>query len=297
MQVFSHSFRQAKNKDYARPSEIYDLFLVDQDTPDTETLHFANWYETISFFDYPDGNAAQYLPLGISRGKIEATSNLEIDSLQLQLDNVDKALASLAASYDLRDKRVVARLVFRNLLSSPNDAKVLFDGTISDVMFPQGKLVVKVVSKLGDLSIETGWPYQNRCNTQFGDTYCSVNKESAVNKKSGMAEAGGSTTTLIDSANRTEGANYWAHGYIYFISGLNIGHKRLIVDYAWSTGTLTFDYALPNAVANGDRYFIYRGCDKTVDTCKNTYSNNARYRGFHTITLRANLPDRPALAD
>ena len=151
MQVFSHSFRQAKNKDYARPSEIYDLFLVDQDTPDAETLHFANWYETISFFDYPDGNAAQYLPLGISRGKIEATSNLEIDSLQLQLDNVDKALASLAASYDLRDKRVVARLVFRNLLSSPNDAKVLFDGTISDVMFPQGKLVVKVVSKLGDL--------------------------------------------------------------------------------------------------------------------------------------------------
>ena len=145
-------------------------------------------------------------------------------------------------------------------------------------------MIASCVPIIGSLSFETGWPYQIECNARFGDAYCKINKEAAENKVTGTA-TGGTTTTLIDTNNLTQANDYWNWGIVTFTSGNNNGSSRKILDFDAATDTATFDYALDNAVAIGDTYTIYRGCDKTLNICDVTYSNTANYHGFHTIPL------------
>jgi hypothetical protein len=67
---------------------------------------------------------------------------------------------------------------------------------------------------------------------------------------------GGSTTTLVDTA-RTEPADHWNEGVIWFLSGNNSGKSARITDYA-SGGTFTFA-TQSGACAAGDRYAAIPG--------------------------------------
>ena len=63
---------------------------------------------------------------------------------------------------------------------------------------------------------------------------------------------GGSTTTLVDSAN-SEPDNYFLGGCIWFLSGNNAGKSAQIT--GWDDGTHTFTFATQSgACAAGDRY-------------------------------------------
>ena len=141
------------------------------------------------------------------------------------------------------------------------------------------------VPVISSLAFETGWAYQINCAARFGDTYCAINKEAATNTFSGTAKSG-TVSYLKDQTDLTQAEDYWNHGQIWFTSGSNNGQKRKVVDFA--EGFVYFDYALNNAVAVGDTYTIYRGCDKTLSMCQTVYSNDENYHGFHAIPLNKN---------
>ena len=90
-----------KDKVEIRPTEIYDLFLGDQDYPDGDTLHYANYIEDISFFDTA-GNAATYEAWSFKRSGVKRTTDTEIDTISVEADNVSEAMAGYAAANDLR---------------------------------------------------------------------------------------------------------------------------------------------------------------------------------------------------
>ena len=267
-----------------RPVEIHDIYLGSQTVEDSNTLHFVNFYWPITFFTYIGQSAQEYTPLGVSRTAIKKSSTGEIERVTYRIDNVNKGMSAYAASINFRNKRVVTRLIFRDHLSSYSDAKVVFDGFIQNISFRKSSMVASVVPIIGSLSFETGWPYQIECNAKFGDAYCQINKEAAANKVTGAA-TGGTTTTLIDTNNLIQADDYWNWGTITFTSGNNTGHSRKILDFNGTTDTLTLDYALDNAVSVGDQYTVYRGCDKTLNSCDSIYSNTINYHGFHTIPL------------
>ena len=267
-----------------KPVEIYDLYLGSQTAEDSNTLHFVNFYRTVSFFSYISHAAQNYSPLGISRSAIKKSSKNEIERVQFRIDNVNKAMGVYAAAHDFRNKRVVVRLIFRDHLSSYLDAKIVYDGFIQAIVFPEKSMVATATPKIGSLGFETGWLYQLNCNCRYGDAYCQVDKELAANKVAGSA-TGGSTTTVADNVYLTQANDYWNWGVITFTSGDNSGSSRKIIDFDQATHTLTLDYALDNAVVAGDAYTLYRGCDKTLDMCENTYGNEINFHGFHTIPL------------
>lgn len=269
----------------SKPVEIHDIYLGDQDTEDSNTLHFVNFYRTITFFTYFGHISQSYTPLGISRTGVKKSSQGEIERITYQIDNVNKGMSAFAAEHDFRNKRIVTRLIFRDHLTSYLDAKTIFDGFIQAILFEQKRMTATCVPKLGSLNFETGWPYQIECNVRFGDAYCTANKESAANKVIGWA-TGGSTSTVVDTISLTQVDDYWNWGMITFTSGSNNGSSRKIVDFDNATNKLTLDYALDNAVVVGDTYTLYRGCDKTLNMCQNTYYNEINYHGFHTIPLR-----------
>jgi len=284
MYSLSDTLISIKNQIQHKPVEIYDIYLGSQDEEDSDTLHYANFYRPINFFSYFGHTAATYIPLGVKRTPIKRTSSGEIEQVSFQICNVNKAMGAYAAAQNFRNKRVVARLIFRDYLSSYLDAKIIFDGFISNISFPQKTMDAVATPKIGSLSFETGWPYQIACNARFGDNYCRVNKELNSNKLIGTA-TGGTVSTLIDAVNLNQADDYWNWGYVIFSSGLNNGDKRKIIDFDNATKTATFDFPLDNAVESGDMFTIYRGCDKTLNMCDTVYSNTDNYHGFHTIPL------------
>lgn len=273
-----------KNQLQNKPVEIHDIYLGSQTLEDSNTLHFIHFYFPITFFTYIGHVQQQYTPLGVSRTAVKRNAKGEIERVNYQIDNVNKAMGAYAAAHDCRNKRIVTRLIFRDHLSSYLDAKVVFDGFIQNVVFEQKKMSASCVPVIGSLSFETGWPYQIECNAKFGDAYCKVNKELAANKVTGSA-TGGTSTTVIDTVNLTQADDYWNYGTITFTSGNNDGSSRKILDFDSATDKLTLDYALDNAVQVGDAFVVYRGCDKTLAMCTTLYSNTDNYHGFHTIPL------------
>jgi len=284
MLSFTATLIAIKNQLQNKPVEIHDIYLGSQTIEDSNTLHFVNFYFPITFFTYIGHATQTYTALGVSRTAAKKTASGEIERINYQVDNVNKAMGAYAAAHDFRNKRIVTRLIFRDHLSSYLDAKIVFDGKIQGISFERSSAMATCVPIIGSLSFEPGWPYQIECNARFGDAYCKINKEAAANKVTGSATSG-STTTLIDTTNLTQADDYWNWGVVTFTSGNNDGSSRKILDFDAASDKLTLDYALDNAVVVGDAYVVYRGCDKTLSRCGDTFSNTANYHGFHTIPL------------
>jgi len=273
-----------KNQLQHKPVEIHDIYLGSQTAEDSNTLHFINFYFPLYFFNYLSHTSQQYTPVGVSRSAMKKSTHGEIERVGYQIDNVTKAMSVYAAAHDLRNKRIVTRLIFRDHLSSYLDAKIVFDGFIQNVSFSRKKMAANCTPVLGSLSFETGWPYQIECNARFGDSYCQIDKDAVANKVIG-AVTGGTTTTIIDTVNLDQADDYWNWGIITFTSGNNNGSSRKILDFVSSTHTLTLDYALDVAPTATDAFAVYRGCDKTLNSCDTIFSNTINYHGFHTIPL------------
>jgi uncharacterized phage protein (TIGR02218 family) len=280
----SATLSQLKDQVLRKPVEIHDIYLGDQTAEDENTLHFVFYYSQINFFTYLGGIEQSYQPLAMTRSGIKKGSKGEIDRVNYKVDNVTRAMTDYAAAIDFRNKRIVTRLIFRDHLDDAENAKVVFDGIIQNITFEESDMVASCVPIISSLSFETGWPYQINCNAKFGDGFCGVDKNSAANRKVGVA-TGGTTATLIDTATLVQTDDYWNIGEILMTSGDNSGSRRKIIDFDQATATLTFDFEMNSSIQAGDEYVVYRGCDKRLTTCTTIFNNDANYRGFHAIPL------------
>lgn len=72
----------------------------------------------------------------------------------------------------------------------------------------------------------------------------------------GTADAGSSSTTIVD-AERTEATtDYWQHSVVVMTGGANVGQARRITAFNATTDTLTVAPAFKSAVGTGDTYTI-----------------------------------------
>jgi uncharacterized phage protein (TIGR02218 family) len=92
----------------------------------------------------------------------------------------------------------------------------------------------------------------------------------------------GTITSVASNENftdtgRVEADGYFNGGLITFTSGQNAGHSREIKTFASDTFQLGLPF--PYAVAVSDTYEVYRGCDKTFETCRDVFLNGDNFRG------------------
>ena len=281
MQDLSVQFKEEALKTENRPIEIYDFYLGSQGSCDAETYYFTSDNKKTRFWNI-DGVLKEYLPLSLKRSAIPATSQLEIEAVTGELDNVDRLWSGFLNTIDLRGKRVVMRKVFLDLLTDPVHAKVMFDGVINAVAeLTETSVKLECKSKLKSLSVETGRMQQLYCSYIFGDEFCSFNV--AGTRLTGQIVGAGSGTGFIIDPARTEADDYWNDGILYYTSGLNLGLKRKIADFVSADHKVILDYTLPHAPVAGDTYSIERGCDKSFDVCKNRFANQANFGGFKHI--------------
>lgn len=75
-----------------------------------------------------------------------------------------------------------------------------------------------------------------------------------------------------------EDTTFYQAGEIECTSGDNDGQCRPLVGA--SAGTWTLLWPLPSAMANGDTYDIFPGCDGMAETCRYRFNNDNEWRGF-----------------
>ncbi len=297
----SDEFLRRKAEPQCRPLEIWDIHLGSQTKVDSNTLFFAVTNANIKFFSYIDGTPQTFIALGISRSPIARHIDSKIDSLEISLDNVDRAFSQHFLDFDLRGKRIVVRKVFADILSAPQDSAgkdnfiVMFDGIMDNPTLSQTRYQATAKNNIFQ-SLAFMVPrrtFQGLCNWKFGNTGDCANHQTQTVLFHDTSVSGDQTVDSmpnqlqIKDAARTEGGSgdYWAPGIITMLGGTagNIGISRRIVQ-STHTGDLFIEATFPFEVKAGDTYKAQRDCGHTLNKdCRDRFQNNSEYGGFVSI--------------
>ena len=273
-----------KDKDEAEDIlSFVDIFL------DSETLRFVNNDVNLSFFDLDD-NPQTYNALKMSRDKREDSMDMEIQTITAGLDNVDQAFSSYIASKKFRDRRIVIRGCFRNLISAAANAWKVFDGLMDKPQIGEKEFKITLVPRLGrgTLNTKIGVKQQMPCRLLFAGTRCAYTIAAATLKDEKTAQTvdSGAATYVVDAA-RIEADDYWNYGHITFADDTTTvalrGVSRMVKDFVAADDKIYPVVAFPAVPVAGDTYKIERGCDLTLNSCQNKFSNDLNYGGIHTL--------------
>ncbi|MDE2102351.1 MAG: phage BR0599 family protein [Patescibacteria group bacterium] len=168
---------------------------------------------------------------------------------------------------------------------------VRFKGMVSDAQptgRSKGTLTVQDYLYLANIQVPKR-VIQPGCFNTFGDTACAFSLSSV-----GLANTvgAGSTPVVIvpgtafpstDARSNSisasySGVGYFAGGKLKWTSGQNSGLYSHIQSY--TGGSLVLSAAPPFAIATGDGFTAYAGCQKTLSDCKGRWANQANFAGF-----------------
>ena len=249
------------------PLELYEIYL------DTGTLYFAGAEDYVTF------GVQTYTPIGLRRSPVQTSTELDVDELSFQIDNVDLAQSARIIATDFVGRRLVSKKVFREDLSSASLYVTIFDGRMDEPVLDQSKLTVKVRSWLDGLHHSVPRRvYSTLCNYQLYDEWCTAPVNTPSNQATGTALST-STSSLLNSATVSHGtANYWVLGTLKIETGSNAGLGRESVTS--TANAVQVRIPLPYTINSGDRFLLKRGCRKNVADCKSKYGNYVNYGGF-----------------
>lgn len=146
------------------------------------------------------------------------------------------------------------------------------------------QLVVQSPLALLDAPFPAG-VYQPGCANRLFDSTCGLNE--AVWRESGEVTgsvAANRTAFATDRISSQSNRGQWFRlGRLQFTTGANAGRSMTVKDYDRATGTFRFARPWPAAIAAGDEFRCWPGCDKTVGMCQGRYNNRWRFRGMPWI--------------
>lgn len=222
----------------------------------------------------------------LRRGGMRMAVGLAVDALDIDMIYQDttrilsKTPGAFANGRGFDGTRVVIDVLMTPDFADTSRGVVnMFTGVVSEVEVDSTRVRMRCAADM--VFLNAAFPpclYQPNCNNALFDARCGLLKSAYANNDS--AVAGGTQTTVIASAAgvvQGKVADYFALGYIVITSGTNNG---LIRSVKKSTGaTLALLYPLPVALAAGDTFTAYPGCNKSEAAC-DSFGNRARFRGF-----------------
>lgn len=135
--------------------------------------------------------------------------------------------------------------------------------SVSPVPFPVGSGVV-ISGALGMVDING--------NTVIGPISGSPNTfQLSVDTTAYPAYTGGGSVAPLGGD-----SGYFDGGLITFTSGANAGLSMEVKNYA--PGVIVLQLPMPYVVAPGDAYTMHAGCDKSLETCRDRFSNLVNMR-------------------
>ena len=150
----------------------------------------------------------------------------------------------------------------------------IFEGRIGDVEIDSTsvKCDVRSFAELLDTMVPRN-VYQASCLHTLYSPGCGLSK--AANGLHMTAMSGSSATDLLCGVT---GVGVYDLGELVMTSGVNAGVRRAVKKH--TAGRLLLAFPLPDTPAPGDTFTVYRGCDKSMDTCLGKFSNLVHYKGM-----------------
>lgn len=126
-----------------------------------------------------------------------------------------------------------------------------------------------------ELEQPIGRTVQLPCDANLGDTRCGY----TLTADSGTVTVVNSRLSFTDTS-RTEVDGYYNGGKLTCLTGDNAGLTFDVKRYVAAIHTIELYEPMPYDAQADDTFNIYRGCDKTLATCRDTFSNIDNHRGF-----------------
>ena len=217
-----------------------------------------------------------YIPYKISRNEIEAKSETIKSSVEVSIP-LDSEVAQryLTLQFD--------NVISLTILQAIDDiVSVAFKGRLSIIKPDVASLKLTFESLYSTLK-RTGLNrlYQRSCSYVLYSDGCALNKEDFKISGHLTSVANDKTYANVDQASSYPNG-YFTGGMLEFN-----GERRLIIKHAGPR--LTFIRPFNNLVSDSTNTnhdcFIYPGCDRTKETCKNKFNNINNFGGFPFIPL------------
>jgi len=148
-------------------------------------------------------------------------------------------------------------------------------GWLGEVKIIGGKYQAELRGLHDLLQRPFGKHYSPECRYGFGDTSCTINL--ATYTVTGSVSAMADSARFTDSA-RSEANDVFNYGLLTWTSGANSGIAMEVKSFLSKQFTLWLP--MPYAIAVGDSYSVYKGCDKRFATCQSTFNNATNFGGF-----------------
>jgi uncharacterized phage protein (TIGR02218 family) len=224
---------------------------------------------------------------GIVRGKLRRAVGIQVDTLEVKLyaDSSITIAGTPLIQYIARGGLDNARLQADRAFKLASDVGIVgtvndFTGRIATVKPDREQAVLQVKSDTELLDVMVPREvYQPGCTNTLYDSACGVNR--AALTVTGTATAVTDATRITFGHALGQAAAHFDLGVVTFTSGLNAGIARTVKRHV--SGQITVLSPLPFAVAIGDAFSIYPGCDKTQATCTSKFNNVIRFRGHPYI--------------
>lgn len=156
-----------------------------------------------------------------------------------------------------------------------------FSGRVSDMESAGGgQISIKVLSELELFNLPLPPNvYQPQCRNTLYDVNCGVMRTSQT--WSAVVGSASDALRLTFGHSMPQAAGWFDLGAVQFVTGANAGVRRTVRKH--TTTQLTVMQPWPAAVAAGDAFQVYRGCDLTMATCRDRFNNLSNFRGHPFI--------------
>jgi uncharacterized phage protein (TIGR02218 family) len=233
-----------------------------------------------------NGNTYALGPV-ITRGNTKLAVGISVDSLDLTLEADTSVtvnavpLLQFIANGGLDGARLSLARAFA---AGPGSAWVgslgLFSGRLSDIQVSRysAALAINSDSELLNVMVPRN-VYQPGCGNTLFDGACGLSKAAFASAATAMS--GTNTTKTVFTTDLAQADTYFALGFAVGVTGANAGVSRTV--RAFAAGAIVTIQPWPQAVAIGDTFTVYPGCDKQQGTCSSKYANLSKFRGHPYI--------------
>ena len=229
-----------------------------------------------------NGNTFAVGPI-LQRGKTKLSVGISVDTMDVAMNPGAGALINgvpvlqFVANGGLDGASLLLERAFS---AAPGSAWVgtlgMFSGRVASSVSSRydAKLTINSDSELLNVMVPRN-VYQPGCSNTLFDAACGLVKSAyAVG-----VTASGATDATLTTFNVTPGITfaYFAQGFAVGVTGANAGVARTLKSNG--VGYLQSIRPWAAAVAPGDTFTIYPGCDKQQATCSGKFSNLVHFRG------------------
>lgn len=205
---------------------------------------------------------------------IRTTADLAVDNLEVAsvLDAATITEADIEAGlWDYAEVRIMVV----NYSALADGHMLLRRGWLGQIKTGRSSFVAELRGMSQALQQSVGRVYAAACDADLGDARCGITLASYT--VTGSVTTATSARVFTDTA-LAEADGYFDGGLVTWLTGDNAGYAMEVKTHA--SDVITLQQPMPSATQVGDTYTMSAGCDKTLATCKDKFSNVVNFRGF-----------------